>query len=234
MSVIATIQYPAKALALPLHSGETLFLGRGPLFGINSPHVSRKQLEVIGPVEQTGYIEVIRRGTNRSLLDGKELPKDTAVKISHGVIITLLESGFPLTIDVHGSSSVHPGTGGNHGTPSEVHKAEREPVGRRSKTIDAPRTIGNGPSDPSEQGNPMQENQPWGDSKGGFMQPEEEEEEEQDSEKTSDSEEEEVGNVSIRSIRMTADESDAFSDESSVLDDDLSDLEPEGSPHTES
>ncbi|KAF9374644.1 hypothetical protein CPB97_011987 [Podila verticillata] len=95
--VVATLSYNAAGLSLPLHLGQSIVLGRGKLLNISAQHVSRQQLEV---TSKGNEVSAIRRGTNRSLLNGLELIKDTPTALKNGDSITLLEKDYQIIVEI--------------------------------------------------------------------------------------------------------------------------------------
>ncbi|KAG0036024.1 hypothetical protein BGZ82_004799 [Podila clonocystis] len=90
-------------LSLPLHQGQSIVLGRGKLLNISMQHVSRQQLEISSKGSQ---VMAIRRGTNRSLLNGQELIKDTPTALKNGDSITLLEKDYQIIVEI--PDTIHP------------------------------------------------------------------------------------------------------------------------------
>ncbi|KAG0011003.1 hypothetical protein BGZ81_002440 [Podila clonocystis] len=96
-TTVAIISYSATGLSLPLHQGQSIVLGRGKLLNISVQHVSRQQLEISSKGSQ---VVAIRRGTNRSLLNGQELIKDTPTALKNGDSITLLEKDYQIIVEI--------------------------------------------------------------------------------------------------------------------------------------
>ncbi|KAG0094035.1 hypothetical protein BGZ93_007577 [Podila epicladia] len=96
-TAVATLSYSATGLSLPLHEGQSIVLGRGKLLNISAQHVSRQQLEISSKGTQ---VLAIRRGTNRSLLNGHELIKDTPTALKNGDSITLLEKDYQIIVEI--------------------------------------------------------------------------------------------------------------------------------------
>ncbi|KAI7818222.1 hypothetical protein BC939DRAFT_463677 [Gamsiella multidivaricata] len=97
MTVIATLCLKSTGQTLQLAQDTTLFIGRGSFAGVTSTHISRKQVQVISKAD---VVTVTRLGINRSMLDGKELPKDTPVPLHSDNILTLLEHEYPIAIQI--------------------------------------------------------------------------------------------------------------------------------------
>ncbi|KAF9116706.1 hypothetical protein BGX27_000088 [Mortierella sp. AM989] len=92
--VVATLCLKSTGQTLELKQDATLLIGRGTFTGITSTHIS---LQLSSTPKG---VTVTRLGTNRSFWDGKSLPKDTAVLLQTAGILTLVETEFPIAIDI--------------------------------------------------------------------------------------------------------------------------------------
>ncbi|CAO3567273.1 unnamed protein product [Mortierella alpina] len=95
---VATFRLHSTGQTLSLRQGDALLLGRGSFTGITSSHISRKQVKLSS---NGADITVTRLGTNQSLLNGNDIPKDLPVPVKDKDILTLLELQHPITIEVH-------------------------------------------------------------------------------------------------------------------------------------
>ncbi|KAF9968375.1 hypothetical protein BGZ70_004535 [Mortierella alpina] len=73
-------------------------------------------------------ITVTRLGTNRSLLNGKDLPKGLPVPIKNRDILTLLELQHPITIEVHSPEQAVDKSAISAGPSSSKHPARSNNV----------------------------------------------------------------------------------------------------------
>ncbi|GJJ73331.1 hypothetical protein EMPS_05689 [Entomortierella parvispora] len=99
-ATVATMCYKGTGQTLALLPGATIVLGRSTANGIVSPHVSRKQVEIVTTASPIFEVTAIRRGGNISLLNNKALAKDMPTVLYDGDTITLLENKFPVTFDI--------------------------------------------------------------------------------------------------------------------------------------
>ncbi|KAF9415726.1 hypothetical protein BGZ94_010420 [Podila epigama] len=207
--IVATLHYTSAGLSIPLHQEETLILGRGKQLGIYVQHVSRKQLEV---ASKGAEVLVTRQGTNRSLLNGQELVKDQPTLIKNGDIISLLEKEYQITVEMPNSTAEQKPLAVNPVSADE--SAARQP-GPSQEASGSVLPLDNVPLDTIGDWKAIhddtvrRENLPR-----------------QGQDDTSDSEMEEELNRSLREARSLQQEDDSdVSNESSVICDDLSDIE---------
>ncbi|KAG0354443.1 hypothetical protein BG005_006482 [Podila minutissima] len=226
-TTVATLSYSATGLSLPLRQGQSIVLGRSKLLNILVQHVSRQQLEISSKGTQ---VLAIRRGTNRSLLNGHELIKDTPTALKNGDSITLLEKDYQIIVEI--PDTIVPLTSSTGETPTG-------PTVARNQSLTTPEA----PTSPSRKDGPPEKKlkletpiplldkqalktiKDWKAIHTDTVRREAIQRNTDHNEDTSDSEAE-AHNRSIRDENLDDNQSD-ISAESSFICSDLSDLEPE-------
>ncbi|KAF9998682.1 hypothetical protein BGZ79_007642 [Entomortierella chlamydospora] len=92
--VVATLCLETTGQTLELRQDATLLIGRGTFTGVTSTHIS---LEIISVSNE---VRAVRLGSNRSLWNGKTLPKDAPVLLRTNGVLTLLESDFSIVVKI--------------------------------------------------------------------------------------------------------------------------------------
>ncbi|KAG0329333.1 hypothetical protein BG000_000102 [Podila horticola] len=220
--IVATLSYSTTGLSLSLHLGQSIVLGRGKLLNISVQHVSRQQLEITSKGIQ---VLAIRRGTNRSLLNGHELIKDTPTELKDGDSITLLEKDYQIVVAIPdtivplasstGSTEPRP----QNLTTSEAPSSTSRKDGRLEKKLKLEAPI------PLLDKHALETIKDWKAIHTDTVRREAIQRNTENNEDTSNSESEDH-NRSIREENLDENQSD-ISAESSFICSDLSDLEPE-------
>ncbi|KAG0053567.1 hypothetical protein BGZ83_000851 [Gryganskiella cystojenkinii] len=241
----ATITYKGTGQTIALDPG-TIVLGRGSLLGILSAHVSRKQgKRVIVTTSPTFEVSVVRHGTNRSLLNGKELLKDVPTTIHDGDLLTLLETEYPISFEINRPEIVL--SASKHSQKSSVGVSQKEnslpqplpcppqvPVDSQITSTTNPTTVVAEATAVEDSVKRGQDNAFYQRVKVTTAAEQVMDLDEQLSETTSDSAAEEERYPATEGPESEVEEEDYISDESSIICEDLSDLEssqPHHHPH---
>ncbi|KAF9125431.1 hypothetical protein BGW39_007413 [Mortierella sp. 14UC] len=99
MATVATFSYADSGQTETLKQDSTLILGRNTFTGTTSPHI-------ILLTSKGDNITITNLGTNRALLNGKQLSKETPANLKDGDVITLVEAKYQILVQLFTRDSV--------------------------------------------------------------------------------------------------------------------------------
>ncbi|KAF8937204.1 hypothetical protein BGZ58_003106 [Dissophora ornata] len=141
--IIATLCLTSTGQTLNLHADSSLTIGRSTFAGITSPHVSRNQVQLTATAST---VTITRLGTNRSLFNGKELPKNKPLVLHKGGLLTLLEHDIPISVEILPQELLSDGA---NETQSKVKQEGHHQLGRTTLNSLSPR-INSHPASPHD------------------------------------------------------------------------------------